>query len=139
MAAIPRASLGLVAIMLLALDIVLPSVHAQAPAPAPTSDGDLIFILPFCFPVVAFTFLSKAEDPIFLLSLQMDAFSSLIFSPSSLIVFLVFVRLTYCFFVGAGASIDQGIAYLLLLVALVLTYLVHPLDDASTPLKALIN
>ncbi|KAJ8486016.1 hypothetical protein OPV22_018501 [Ensete ventricosum] len=39
MAAIPRASLGLVAIMLLALDIVLPSVHAQAPAPAPTSDG----------------------------------------------------------------------------------------------------
>ncbi|RWV81089.1 hypothetical protein GW17_00057525 [Ensete ventricosum] len=98
MAAIPRASLGLVAIMLLALDIVLPSVHAQAPAPAPTSDGDLIFNLPFW-----------------------DG------------------GLTYCFFVGAGASIDQGIAYLLLLVALVLTYLVHPLDDASTPLKALIN
>ncbi|CAD5173472.1 unnamed protein product [Musa acuminata subsp. malaccensis] len=71
MAAIPRASLGLVAIVLLGLDIVLPNVQAQAPAPAPTSDG--------------------------------------------------------------GASIDQGIAYLLMLVALVLTYLVHPPNDASTP------
>nr|XP_009395810.1 PREDICTED: arabinogalactan peptide 20-like isoform X2 [Musa acuminata subsp. malaccensis] len=70
MAAIPRASLGLVAIVLLGLDIVLPNVQAQAPAPAPTSDG---------------------------------------------------------------ASIDQGIAYLLMLVALVLTYLVHPPNDASTP------
>ncbi|URD99751.1 Arabinogalactan peptide [Musa troglodytarum] len=72
MAAFPRASLGLVAIMLLALDVVLPNVQAQAPAPAPTSDG---------------------------------------------------------------ASIDQGIAYLLMLLALVLTYLVHPLNDASTPCK----
>ncbi|KAG6473008.1 hypothetical protein ZIOFF_066915 [Zingiber officinale] len=31
-------------------------------------------------------------------------------------------------------SIDQGIAYLLMLVALVLTYLIHPLD-ASSPYK----
>lgn len=28
----------------------------------------------------------------------------------------------------AGASIDQGIAYLLMIVALVLTYLIHPMD-----------
>ncbi|URE19910.1 Arabinogalactan peptide [Musa troglodytarum] len=28
-------------------------------------------------------------------------------------------------------SIDQGIAYLLMLVALVLTYLIHPLDASS--------
>ncbi|CAA2934279.1 arabinogalactan peptide 20-like [Olea europaea subsp. europaea] len=27
-----------------------------------------------------------------------------------------------------GASIDQGIAYLLMIVALVLTYLIHPMD-----------
>ncbi|WOL08298.1 arabinogalactan peptide 20-like [Canna indica] len=33
-----------------------------------------------------------------------------------------------------GVSIDQGIAYLLMLVALVLTYLIHPLD-ASSPYK----
>ncbi|KAL6888131.1 hypothetical protein ACP4OV_009157 [Aristida adscensionis] len=33
-----------------------------------------------------------------------------------------------------GTSIDQGIAYILMLVALVLTYLIHPLD-ASSPYK----
>ncbi|KAJ3692205.1 hypothetical protein LUZ60_012555 [Juncus effusus] len=33
-----------------------------------------------------------------------------------------------------GVSIDQGIAYMLMLVALVLTYLIHPLD-ASSPYK----
>ncbi|KAJ4851523.1 hypothetical protein Tsubulata_043461 [Turnera subulata] len=31
-----------------------------------------------------------------------------------------------------GTSIDQGIAYLLMLVALVLTYLIHPLDASSS-------
>lgn len=31
-------------------------------------------------------------------------------------------------FVCAGTTIDQGIACLLMLVALVLTYLIHPLD-----------
>ncbi|KAG0465428.1 hypothetical protein HPP92_019592 [Vanilla planifolia] len=31
-----------------------------------------------------------------------------------------------------GTSIDQGIAYILMLVALVLTYLIHPLDASST-------
>ncbi|OEL36869.1 hypothetical protein BAE44_0002121 [Dichanthelium oligosanthes] len=30
-----------------------------------------------------------------------------------------------------GTSVDQGIAYVLMLVALVLTYLIHPLDAAS--------
>ncbi|EEE65784.1 hypothetical protein OsJ_21483 [Oryza sativa Japonica Group] len=30
-----------------------------------------------------------------------------------------------------GTSIDQGIAYVLMLVALVLTYLIHPLDALS--------
>ncbi|KAJ7951264.1 Arabinogalactan peptide [Quillaja saponaria] len=30
-----------------------------------------------------------------------------------------------------GTSIDQGIAYLLMVVALVLTYLIHPLDAFS--------
>ena len=36
--------------------------------------------------------------------------------------------------VSDGTSIDQGIAYVLMLVALVLTYLIHPLD-ASSPYK----
>ncbi|OVA01910.1 Arabinogalactan peptide [Macleaya cordata] len=31
-----------------------------------------------------------------------------------------------------GTSIDQGIAYVLMLVALVLTYLIHPLDASSS-------
>ncbi|ESR58128.1 Arabinogalactan protein 20 [Citrus sinensis] len=31
-----------------------------------------------------------------------------------------------------GTSIDQGIAYLLMLVALLLTYLIHPLDASSS-------
>ncbi|KAL5989230.1 hypothetical protein ACLOJK_010120 [Asimina triloba] len=35
-------------------------------------------------------------------------------------------------FVLFGTSIDQGIAYLLMLVALVLTYLIHPLDASSS-------
>uniref|UniRef100_A0A0D9WE00 Arabinogalactan peptide 16 n=1 Tax=Leersia perrieri TaxID=77586 RepID=A0A0D9WE00_9ORYZ len=30
-----------------------------------------------------------------------------------------------------GTSVDQGIAYLLMIVALVLTYLIHPLDALS--------
>nr|ACG31296.1 AGP16 [Zea mays] len=30
-----------------------------------------------------------------------------------------------------GTSVDQGIAYVLMLVALVLTYLIHPLDASS--------
>ncbi|PSS11669.1 Arabinogalactan peptide 16 like [Actinidia chinensis var. chinensis] len=30
-----------------------------------------------------------------------------------------------------GTSIDQGIAYVLMLVALVLTYVIHPLDASS--------
>ncbi|GMY23828.1 arabinogalactan peptide 20 [Fagus crenata] len=30
-----------------------------------------------------------------------------------------------------GTSIDQGIAYVLMLAALVLTYLIHPLDASS--------
>ncbi|KAF8675833.1 hypothetical protein HU200_047324 [Digitaria exilis] len=32
---------------------------------------------------------------------------------------------------GPGTSVDQGIAYVLMLVALVLTYLIHPLDASS--------
>ncbi|XP_072998993.1 arabinogalactan protein 41-like [Typha latifolia] len=71
MAAIPRFPFGLMAVAALILCIVLPAVNAQAPAPAPTSDG---------------------------------------------------------------TSIDQGIAYVLMLLALVLTYLIHPLD-ASSPCK----
>ncbi|XP_019056689.1 PREDICTED: arabinogalactan peptide 20-like [Tarenaya hassleriana] len=31
-----------------------------------------------------------------------------------------------------GTSIDQGIAYLLMAVALVVTYLIHPLDASSS-------
>ncbi|XP_004306698.1 PREDICTED: arabinogalactan peptide 16 [Fragaria vesca subsp. vesca] len=33
--------------------------------------------------------------------------------------------------ISDGISIDQGIAYVLMLVALVLTYLIHPLDASS--------
>ncbi|KAK8939352.1 Arabinogalactan peptide 16 [Platanthera guangdongensis] len=32
----------------------------------------------------------------------------------------------------AGTSIDQGVAYMLMLLALVLTYLIHPLDASSS-------
>lgn len=38
----------------------------------------------------------------------------------------------YCLNGFAGVSVDQGIAYLLMLVALVLTYLIHPLDASSS-------
>ncbi|XP_077210289.1 arabinogalactan protein 41-like [Tasmannia lanceolata] len=31
-----------------------------------------------------------------------------------------------------GTSIDQGIAYVLMLVALILTYLIHPMDASSS-------
>ncbi|MGD7340728.1 arabinogalactan peptide [Ralstonia pseudosolanacearum] len=31
-----------------------------------------------------------------------------------------------------GTSIDQGVAYILMFVALVLTYLIHPLDASSS-------
>ncbi|CAD6230551.1 unnamed protein product [Miscanthus lutarioriparius] len=33
--------------------------------------------------------------------------------------------------ISDGTSVDQGIAYVLMLVALVLTYLIHPLDASS--------
>ncbi|KAF8379659.1 hypothetical protein HHK36_029103 [Tetracentron sinense] len=68
--AVPRVSVGVMAVLALIFAIVLPAVRAEsiAPAPAPTSDG---------------------------------------------------------------TSIDQGIAYVLMLVALVLTYLIHPLDASS--------
>ncbi|PSS03967.1 Arabinogalactan peptide 20 like [Actinidia chinensis var. chinensis] len=33
--------------------------------------------------------------------------------------------------VSDGTSIDQGIAYVLMFVALLLTYLIHPLDASS--------
>ncbi|KAI0496454.1 hypothetical protein KFK09_022771 [Dendrobium nobile] len=36
--------------------------------------------------------------------------------------------------ISDGTSIDQGIAYVLMLLALVLTYLIHPLD-ASSPCR----
>uniref|UniRef100_A0A8I6XA90 Arabinogalactan peptide 16 n=1 Tax=Hordeum vulgare subsp. vulgare TaxID=112509 RepID=A0A8I6XA90_HORVV len=35
-----------------------------------------------------------------------------------------------------ASSLDQGVAYLLIILALVLTYLIHPLD-ASSPYKLL--
>ncbi|RRT65357.1 hypothetical protein BHM03_00013991 [Ensete ventricosum] len=98
MAGIPRASSGLVAVMLLALAIVLPAVQAQAPAPAPTSDGDLTFPC-------------------------LGSFS-----------LILLIDISECVLDWAGTSIDQGIAYLLMLVALLLTYLIHPLD-ASSPYK----
>ncbi|KAH0453677.1 hypothetical protein IEQ34_018001 [Dendrobium chrysotoxum] len=68
MAVVSRASSGVMAIITLIFGVVLPAVGAQAPAPAPISDG---------------------------------------------------------------TSIDQGIAYVLMLLALVLTYLIHPLDASS--------
>ncbi|KAJ8649450.1 hypothetical protein MRB53_002473 [Persea americana] len=34
-----------------------------------------------------------------------------------------------------GMSIDQGVAYMLMLIALVLTYLIHPIDVSSFPYK----
>ncbi|CAM8971071.1 hypothetical protein QQ045_030376 [Rhodiola kirilowii] len=34
-----------------------------------------------------------------------------------------------------GTSIDQGIAYMLMLVALILTYLIHPLDASSSSFR----
>ncbi|XP_050238975.1 arabinogalactan protein 20-like [Mercurialis annua] len=64
-----RALFGVLTIFTLLFVIFSPYVQAQAPAPAPTSDG---------------------------------------------------------------TSIDQGIAYTLMVVALVLTYLIHPLDASSS-------
>ncbi|RWW13018.1 hypothetical protein BHE74_00003522 [Ensete ventricosum] len=57
MAGIPRASFGLVVVMVLGLAILMPAVQAQAPAPAPTSDGDLMF--PFFFLVFFVRWLSS--------------------------------------------------------------------------------
>jgi Arabinogalactan peptide len=34
--------------------------------------------------------------------------------------------------INAGTTVDQGIAYMLMLVALVLTYLIHPLGTSSS-------
>lgn len=40
-----------------------------------------------------------------------------------------------CFLsIRAASSVDQGVAYFLMILALVLTYLIHPLD-ASSPYK----
>ncbi|EEF29730.1 arabinogalactan protein 16 [Ricinus communis] len=64
-----RTLFGFATIFTLLFVIFSPSVRAQAPAPAPTSDG---------------------------------------------------------------TAIDQGIAYMLMVVALVLTYLIHPLDASSS-------
>jgi hypothetical protein len=55
-------------------------------------------------------------------------FSSTLFSPDFAVTHICNSSLS------AGTSIDQGIAYVLMLVALVLTYLIHPLD-ASSPYK----
>ena len=63
MAGIPRASFGLVAVMVLALAILMPAVQAQAPAPSPTSDGDLMFpLLLFLFSCCCYCFRCQRSD-----------------------------------------------------------------------------
>lgn len=80
----------------------LASAQSLAPAPAPTSDGK--YLLP------------RYHIP-FLFSLSLS----------------VQIWIRECFFFNSpGTSIDQGIAYLLMVVALVLTYLIHPLDASSS-------
>ena len=44
----------------------------------------------------------------------------------------IFLLAVMMMMILAGTSVDQGIAYVLMLVALVLTYLIHPLDASSS-------
>jgi hypothetical protein len=48
-----------------------------------------------------------------------------------LLMMMMTIGLSILLMILAGTSVDQGIAYVLMLVALVLTYLIHPLDASS--------
>ena len=107
-----RAFSGLFTFFTLILFILSPLVDAHssvpAPAPAPASDGNYI-------------------PPFLLIPKNLD----LSFNSGRNII--VFESEADCghFCVKSGTSIDQGVAYVLMLVALVLTYLIHPLDASS--------
>lgn len=73
-----------------------------APAPAPTSDGNSHSLSLSLFHTSTFYGISEV---------------------AKLEVSLIKLAIVLCVF--AGSSIDQGIAYLLMLLALALTYLIH--------------
>jgi|UPI000220A753 hypothetical protein len=103
---------ALVFVFVFAIAVPAVAAAAQAPAPAPTSDGESS--LPSSFYRLPHPAPSGSER-------DFSNTSSGLLNPDDL-----------CF--AAGTSIDQGIAYLLMIMALVLTYLIHPLD-ASAPYK----
>jgi hypothetical protein len=105
------ASRTLIVAAVLVFAIVMPAVAVaqEAPAPAPTSDGES-----------AFTHTAHKTNKLNTLLLVKR-------SPQILIRFLILHS-------RSGTSVDQCVAYLLMIVALVLTYLIHPLD-ASSPYK----
>ncbi|RLN08141.1 arabinogalactan peptide 16-like [Panicum miliaceum] len=106
-----RAPLGAVAVAALVVAIFMPAAAAQGPAPAPTSDG------------TCSRSRRRPPNP----SLGLLALRSA--RRESVLVPVLSIRAAL-----RGTSIDLGIAYVLMLVALVLTYLIHPLD-ASSPYK----
>ncbi|KAG6467343.1 hypothetical protein ZIOFF_074847 [Zingiber officinale] len=86
------------------------SAAANAPAPSPASDGELFFL------ALAFASRSMVAEP------QRSALSDSDLARCAVVL------------PTSETSIDQGIAYVLMLVALVLTYLNPPLV-ASSPYK----
>ncbi|TKY44535.1 Arabinogalactan peptide 20 [Spatholobus suberectus] len=95
-----RVQLFVMSIIALALASVAPSINAEVlpPAPAPTSDGMLSPLK-----IIFFLFLFFV-----------------------LFAFLMIINCYLSIPIGfAGIAVDQGIAYLLMLLALVLTYIIH--------------
>ncbi|KAH7513822.1 hypothetical protein FEM48_Zijuj11G0022900 [Ziziphus jujuba var. spinosa] len=100
--AVSRGFFLVLAVATLLLSVAFPAVQAEslAPAPAPTSDGE---------------FRSEFESCYF------SASSALVFEQNGKSLRGLPASLLW-------TSIDQGIAYVLMLVALVLTYLIHAAD-----------
>ena len=99
-----RACFGIYAVIIAVVYVVMLPVSAAvehssfpAPAPAPTSDG----------------YFSLLPSSLFIASIQNKIYS----------FFFVLIRLAISYV--AGTTIDQGIAYILMLLALALTYIIH--------------